>query len=149
MIGGERITAGVAAAVVVLGCGDGSGPAVRARPFLMGFSAIPPRADSAIVVPAINYWAQRADAAIIHASPPWAALLGGVSPAAAVDTVQAPLASYFRAKGLALVFTVDATDGLNRAAIQARYITRQVGLLDRRTRAGSSSSRSITWISPA
>jgi hypothetical protein len=68
MIGGERITAGVAAAVVVLGCGDGSRPAVRARPFLMGFSAIPPRADSAIVVPAINYWAQRADAAIIHAS---------------------------------------------------------------------------------
>jgi hypothetical protein len=82
----------------------------------MGFSALPPRLDTAIVVPAINYWAQRADAAIIHASPPWAALIGGVSPATAVDTVQVPLANYFRAKGLALVFTVDATDGLNRAA---------------------------------
>ena len=35
---------------------------------------------------------------------------------AAVDTVQVPLANYFRAKGLALVFTVDATDGLNPAA---------------------------------
>jgi hypothetical protein len=38
---------------------------------------------------------------------------------------------------------------VSSTAIQARYITRQVGLLDRRTRAGSSSSRSITWISPA
>jgi len=82
----------------------------------MGFSALPPRMDPAIVVPAINYWSQRADAAIIHASPPWAALVGGVSPATAVDTVQVPLANYFRAKRLALVFTVDATDGLNRAA---------------------------------
>src|SRR5216683_6396814 len=43
-------------------------------------------------------------------------MLSGVSPATAVDTVQVPLANYFRAKGLALVFTVDATDGLNRAA---------------------------------
>ena len=81
----------------------------------MGFSAIPPRNDTAIIVPAINYWAQRADAAIIHASPPWAAMIGGVSPADAVDTVQVPLANYFRAKGLALVFTVDATDGLDRS----------------------------------
>ena len=100
---------------VVLACGDGAGPRAS-RSFLMGFSAFPPRQDTAIVVPAINYWAQRADAAIIHASPPWAALVGGVSPATAVDTVQVPLANYFRAKGLALVFTVDATDGLNRAA---------------------------------
>jgi len=72
--------------------------------------------DTAILVPAINLWAQRADAAIIHASPPWAALVAGVSPATAVDTVQVPLANYFRAKELALVFTVDPTDGLNRAA---------------------------------
>ena len=82
----------------------------------MGFSAIPPRMDTAIVVPAINLWAQHADAAIIHASPPWAAMLGGASPAGAVDAVEVPLANYFRAKHLALVFTVDATDGLNRAA---------------------------------
>jgi len=100
---------------VVAACGDGSGPRAS-RSFLMGFSAFPPRQDTAIIVPAINYWAQRADAAIIHASPPWAALLGGVPAATAVDTVQVPLANYFRAKGLALVFTVDATDGLNRAA---------------------------------
>jgi len=81
----------------------------------MGFSAIPPRNDTAIIVPAINYWAQRSDAAIIHASPPWAAMIGGASPAAAVDSVEVPLANYFRAKGLGLVFTVDATDGLDRS----------------------------------
>ena len=103
-------------ALIIPGCGDGAGPRTASRSYFMGFSAIPPRMDTAIVVPAINLWAQRADAAIIHASPPWAAMLGGVSPAAAVDTVEVPLANYFRAKHLALVFTVDATDGLNRAA---------------------------------
>src|SRR6058998_1824814 len=113
-----RVALGLVFPVVgaALGCGDGSAPGLTPRPFLMGFSALPPRMDSTIVVPAINCWAQRADAAIIHASPPWTALINGVSPAAAVDTVQVPLANYFRAKGLALVFTVDATDGLNRAA---------------------------------
>ena len=103
------------ALAALIGCGDGSGP-IQPRSFFMGFSALPPRMDTAIVVPAINLWARRADAAIIHASPPWAAMLSGAPPAAAVDTVQVPLANYFRAKGLALVFTVDATDGLNRAA---------------------------------
>lgn len=97
-------------------CGDGSGPRVAPRSFLMGFSAIPPRNDTAIIVPAINKWALRADAAIIHASPPWSALIAGIPAATAVDTVEVPLANYFRAKGLELVFTVDATDGLNRAA---------------------------------
>src|SRR5260370_11896206 len=82
----------------------------------MGFSDFPPRLDSTIVIPALNYWIPHADAAIMHVSPPWAALIGGVSPAAAVDDVEVPLANYYRAKGLALVFTVDATDGLNRAA---------------------------------
>ena len=82
----------------------------------MGFSAIPPRNDTAITVPAINNWALHADAAITHASPPWTALIAGIPAATAVDTVQVPLANYFRAKGLDLVFTVDATDGLNRAA---------------------------------
>jgi hypothetical protein len=83
----------------------------------MGFSAIPPRLDStADVIRAINNWVPHADAAIMHVSPPWAAMLAGHSPAGGVDTVEVPLAAYYRAKGLALVFTVDATDGLNRAA---------------------------------
>ena len=114
-------TAGALAA----GCGDGSGPGLPPRTFLMGFSAIPPRFDSstANVIVAINNWVTHADAAIMHVSPPWAAMLGGVAPATAVDTVEVPLANYYRAKGLAIVFTVDATDGLNRAAEAPELVT--------------------------
>ncbi len=111
----QRTFALVVAAAVVA-CGDGAGPGRPPRSYLMGFSAIPPRLDTAIVIPAIDYWASRADAAIMHASPPWAAMIGGAPPATAVDTLEVPLANYYRAKRLALVFTVDATDGLNRAA---------------------------------
>jgi len=84
----------------------------------MGFSAIPPRFDSstATIIAAIDNWVPHADAAIMHVSPPWAAMLAGHTPAGAVDTVELPLANYYRAKGLDVVFTVDATDGLNRAA---------------------------------
>src|SRR5436190_2480110 len=106
-----------AIALGLVACGDGSGPAPTPRTFWMGFSAIPPRLDStADVLAAINTWVPHADAAIMHVSPPWAAMLAGHSPTGAVDTAQVPLANYYRAKGLALVFTVDATDGLNRAA---------------------------------
>jgi hypothetical protein len=107
----------VLATALLAGCGDGAGPGPAVRPFLMGFSAIPPRLDStAGVLAAIDNWAPHADAAIMHVSPPWAAMLGGATPDSAVRTVELPLANYYRAKGLALVFTVDATDGLNRAA---------------------------------
>ena len=106
-----------AAAVLAAGCGDGSGPGLPARTYLMGFSAIPPRVDStANVIAAINNWVPHADAAIMHVSPPWAGMLAGATPDSAVRTVELPLANYYRAKGLAIVFTVDATDGLNRAA---------------------------------
>ena len=112
-----RVFLAATAGLMALACGDSSGPSTPARTFLMGFSAIPPRLDStADVIMAIDNWAPHADAAIMHVSPPWAALLAGHSPAEAVDTVELPLANYYRGKGLAIVFTVDATDGLNRAA---------------------------------
>ena len=106
------------AAAAAAGCGDGSGAGLPPRSYLMGFSAIPPRFDSstANLIAAIDNWVPHADAAIMHVSPPWAALLAGHTPAGAVDTVELPLAQYYRAKGLDIVFTVDATDGLNRAA---------------------------------
>ncbi len=106
----------VIAALLAVACSDSAGPAPPARTYRMGFSAIPPRNDSTIVVAAIDNWAKHADAAIMHVSPPWAAMLAGHSPAGLVDTLEVPLANYFRAKGLSVVFTVDATDGLNRAA---------------------------------
>jgi hypothetical protein len=113
----RTIIIATALGVLAGGCGDGAGPGPAPRTFLMGFSAIPPRLDStANVILAIDNWAPHADAAIMHVSPPWAAMLAGHLPANAVDTVELPLANYYRAKGLAIVFTVDATDGLNRAA---------------------------------
>jgi hypothetical protein len=108
----------LAAAAAAVGCSDGSGAGLPPRSYLMGFSAIPPRFDSstANLIAAIDNWVPHADAAIMHVSPPWAALLAGHTPAGAVDTVEVPLAQYYRAKGLDIVFTVDVTDGLNRAA---------------------------------
>ena len=108
----------LSAGILSAACGDGSGPAVRARSYLMGFSAIPPRFDTstANLIAAINNWVPHADAAIMHVSPPWAAMLGGATPDSAVRTVELPLAQYYRSKDLDIVFTVDATDGLNRAA---------------------------------
>ena len=108
----------LSAAILGAACGDGSGPGLPARTYLMGFSAIPPRFDTstANLIAAINNWVPHADAAIMHVSPPWAAMLGGATPDSAVRTVELPLAQYYRSKGLDIVFTVDATDGLNRAA---------------------------------
>ena len=115
----------VATAALAAGCGDSSGPSRPARSYLMGFSAIPPRFDTstANLIAAINNWVPHADAAIMHVSPPWAAMLGGATPDSAVRTVELPLAQYYRAKGLDIVFTVDATDGLNRAAEAPELVT--------------------------
>jgi len=82
----------------------------------MGFSAIPPRMSTAEVLAVLDMWTPRADAAIMHISPPWKALLSGITATAAVNANELPLANYYRAKNLQIVVMVDATDGLNRAA---------------------------------
>ena len=82
----------------------------------MGFSAIPPRADFDVLLRSMDLWMQRADAAIIHINPQWDSLLVGVPADVLVRRDPLPLAEYFRAHGLVLVVTLDATDGLNRAA---------------------------------
>jgi len=93
------------ATLALVACGDGSGPGRPPRSYLMGFSAIPPRFDSttAYVISAIDNWVPHADAAIMHVSPPWAAMIGGYPPAQAVDTVEVPLANSYRGKGLAIL----------------------------------------------
>jgi hypothetical protein len=83
----------------------------------MGFSAIPPRADQAVLLQALNLWtSSHADAAIMHISVPWAALLGGIPAPQEVRGNELGLANYYRAKRLTLVVTVDVTNGLDRSA---------------------------------
>jgi hypothetical protein len=82
----------------------------------MGFSAFPPRFDQpALILQAIDMWTPRADAALMHLDVPWAALLAGTSAETEIRGNELNLVNLYRARGLPLVFTVDATNGLDRA----------------------------------
>ncbi|HET9708704.1 MAG TPA: hypothetical protein VFP39_10425 [Gemmatimonadales bacterium] len=101
----------------LLACSGSTGPAPPSRSYRMGFSAIPPRNDLTTVLQGLNLWTSgHADAAIMHVSVPYAALLNGISVHQEVDSNELGLANYYHAKGLPLVITVDVTNGLNRAA---------------------------------
>src|SRR5690242_15505634 len=86
------------------------------RTFRMGFSANPPQPTNESALATINAWTPHADAAIMHVSVPYKALLSGITAATYVNTVDLPLANVYRAKNFPLTITVDVTDGLNRAA---------------------------------
>lgn len=99
-----------------LACGaDPSGPAPSAsRPFRMGFSALPPRLDQALLVRTLEAWTARAELAIVHEELPWTELLAGVPADSILAREKDALVNYYRGKGLALVFVADANDGLSR-----------------------------------
>jgi hypothetical protein len=86
-----------------------------ARPFVMGFSGVPPRADFDLLLATIQLWVPRADGAIMSDELPWDSLLAGVRPDSFVMRNQLPLANYYRTRGLKLVVMVDPANGLNRA----------------------------------
>lgn len=106
----------VASLTAIVAC-DSSGPGnnLPARTFRMGFSAIPPRPTNESVIQNIEAWSSRADAAIMHVSVPYAALLDGISASTYVNTVDLPLADYYRDKNLRVIVTLDVTNGLDRA----------------------------------
>jgi hypothetical protein len=110
----------VLGAVTLAACGAESGASPDAAPsprtYFMGFSGIPPRSETALVIRTIDTWAPRADAALLLYDPPWARLLAGDDPDALVRANELGLANYFRSKGLRIVASIDATDGLDRAA---------------------------------
>jgi hypothetical protein len=93
-----------------------------ARTFRMGFSAIPPRNDQSVVVPTLNMASLRSDAALMHIEPPWDSLLAGIAPDSLVLRNLVPLANYYTAKGLQLVVTLDATNGLDRSSDAAPLV---------------------------
>jgi hypothetical protein len=82
----------------------------------MGFSAIGPDSTLRMTLASLDAWTRRADAAIMHVSAPYKALLSGTTAATYVSTVDLPLANYYRSKNLTIVITVDATNGLDRSA---------------------------------
>ncbi len=114
--------AGLAAiAICVLAsCGnDGPGapgPGGPTRTFRMGFSPIPPKPDIFVLFAALEMWTQRADAGILHVELPWDSLLAGVRADTLVRRDPLGVANYYRAKGLEVVVTLDATNGLDRAS---------------------------------
>jgi hypothetical protein len=93
-----------------------STPTLPARTFRMAFAANPPKPTNESALATIEAWSKHADAAIMHVSVPYKSLLGGVTAATYVNTVDLPLANYYRGKGFPITITVDVTDGLNRAA---------------------------------
>ncbi len=80
----------------------------------MGFSVVPPKPDLKIALQSLDIWTRRADAAIMHLDVPWAQLLAGTSPEAALRKDGVDLEHYYRSKHLQLVVTIDVTNGLGR-----------------------------------
>jgi len=92
-------------------------PTGATRSWVMGFSAFPPRPDLGVTISLIDLAALRSDAFIQHTGPPWDSLLAGVPADTLVRRREYPLMNYFRnVKGKKVVFEVDLTNGLNRAA---------------------------------
>lgn len=84
------------------------------RPYVMGFSVVPPKPDIKVALQSMEIWTRRADAAIMHMDVPWALLLAGTSPLDALKKDGIDLARYYRSRNLKLVITTDVTNGLAR-----------------------------------
>lgn len=111
----------LAFALAAPGCSSKSpsapAPGAATRSWRMGFSGFPPVPDQAIAIQAIDQWSLRADVAIQHANPPFDSLLAGVPADTLVRRIEYPLMNYFRnVKGQRIVYEVDLTNGLDRAA---------------------------------
>jgi hypothetical protein len=94
------------------------------RTYRMGFSAIPPKADFALLIAALEMWRTRSDAAIMHVSPPWDTLLAGYPVDSAVILLHQGLADYYKGSGRTLVVMLDATNGLDRSSDAPELVAR-------------------------
>lgn len=99
-----------------------TGPGPAPRTYRMGFSGVPPNADQALAIAAIDLWSLRADAALILSEPPWDSLLAGFPPDSLVRVLHLPLANYYRSKGHRIVVSVDPTNGLDRSSDSAPLV---------------------------
>ena len=100
---------------LLLGCGESAGPD-PVRPYLMGFSALPPKLDTSLLIPTLTLSSQHSDAGLIQLSIPWDVLLIDTAAATEVRLVRLPLVNYYRGSGKKIVVALDVTNGLDRAA---------------------------------
>ena len=104
-------------------CSDDAGSKLAARTYVMGFSSFPPEPTLSSVLETIELWSQRADAALIVTEVPWDSLLAGKSAVSLIRNNQLGLANYYRSKGLRVIASVDATNGLDRSSDSASLKT--------------------------
>jgi hypothetical protein len=121
----SRCLGGALAALITLtSCGgDGNGPGASVRSYYMGFSAIPPREDTSLVLPTLTLAAQHSDAGLIQLGIPWTVLLEDTSAAREVRVVRLPLVNFYRAQGQKVVVALDVTNGLDRSAEAPELVT--------------------------
>ena len=104
------------AACALVACGGAAGPPDGAgvREYRMGFSPFGPRVTIEDILATVDLWTPRADAGIIHMDVPWAALLDGAHPEDVATEHWLPMVELYRERDLAVVITIDATNGLAR-----------------------------------
>ena len=102
--------------VLLTGCSDSGGPDGSARRYLMGFSAIPPRMDTTLLLETLTLASQHSDAGLIQLSIPWDILLIDTAAATEVRLVRLPLLNFYRGSGKKIVVALDVTNGLDRSA---------------------------------
>ena len=114
---------------LVVACGE-SGPSGPARTFHMGFSPIPPKADTTLLAEVLALTAQHSDAGLVQLSIPWTVLLDDTAAATEVRIVRLPLVQYYRALGKSVTVALDVTDGLNRAAEAPELVAAGMSIAD-------------------
>jgi hypothetical protein len=82
----------------------------------MGFSAIPPRMDTSLLIPTLQLAVLHSDAGLIQLSIPWDVLLLDTAAATEVRVVRLPLVNFYRGSGKKIVVALDVTNGLDRSA---------------------------------
>lgn len=82
---------------------------------MMGFSALPPRMDTTLLLATLNLAVQHSDAGLIQLSIPWDILLADTAAATEVRLVRLPLVNFYRASGMHIVVALDVTNGLDRS----------------------------------
>jgi len=82
----------------------------------MGFAATPPRLTIPEVLRTIDSASRHADAALMVADVPWAALLADSAPSLLVRRDLLPVAGLWRQHGMPIVVTVEQANGLDRSA---------------------------------